>query len=321
MTVSNHTSRRTTERALVPGIYIPTVAFFDPDTEDLDLDATARHAVRLVSCGAAGLAVQGSNGEAVHLTRDERRLVVETTRSALRDAGFESTPLLVGCGAQSTRETLALCREAHKAGGDFALVLPPSYYGGLFARETVLEFFRDVADQSPIPLVIYNYPGATPSVDLSSDVIISLGSHPNIVGCKFTCGNTGKLARVAAAFRGKGKGEFLCFAGSADFTLPALAAGGAGVIGGVANVAPKACVKLFDLYQSGAQKETRSLQEVVGRGDWAAIQSGVIGVKVALQEYFGYGAWARKPLPRPSGAERQAIVDGFRELVELEKTL
>ncbi|KAF2146891.1 uncharacterized protein K452DRAFT_218239 [Aplosporella prunicola CBS 121167] len=312
-------------RALTPGVYVPIVAFFDPETEDLDLATTASHAVRLAEAGVTGITTQGSNGEAVHLSHEERDLITSTTRRALDAAGFSSMPLMVGCGAQSTRESIALCRAAAAAGGDAALVLPPAYYQGLFAADTVAAFFRAVADASPIPILIYNYPGAAAGLDLSSDAIIALAQHPNIVGCKLTCGNTGKLARVAAATHAAVPGDrgsgFLCLGGSADFTLQTLVAGGSGIIGGLANVAPKACTHLMRLYDEGRVKEARRLQAVVARGDWAAIRGGIVGTKAALVAHFGYGGYARQPLPRPGKEESEAWRRDFEELVGVEKGL
>ncbi|EGX91131.1 dihydrodipicolinate synthase [Cordyceps militaris CM01] len=312
-----------TARPLTRGIYVPTVAFFDADTDELDTKTTGQHAVRLAKAGVAGIAVQGSNGEAVHLLHEERNAVTRATRQALDAAGFAALPLIVGCGAQSTYEAIKLCADAAAAGGDYALILPPSYYDGLFdGSATVLSFFTAVADASPIPVLIYNYPGATPGIDLCSDTLGALARHPNIAGCKFTCGNTGKLGRVAAAARVAGD-AFVCFSGSADFTLPALAAGGAGVIGGLGNVAPRTCVRVFDVAEKEGvlSPEATRLQEIVGRGDWVAIQTGVVGVKVALNEYAGYGGFSRKPLPRPDAAKTKKIVEGLKELMELENSL
>jgi 4-hydroxy-2-oxoglutarate aldolase len=312
-------------RPLLPGIHVPTPAFFDPITEDLDLDTIAKHVVRLAEAGVQGITTQGSNGEAVHMSHKERNLVTSTTRTALDNAGFGDLPIVVGCGAQSTRETIELCQDAHKYGGDYALVLPPSYYAGLHAQGTVLEFFRDVADASPVPLVIYNYPPAAGGIDLSSDAIVELSAHPNIVGVKLTCGNTGKLNRIAAATRAATPSEpgsgFMCMGGSADFTLQTLIGGGSGIIGGFANVAPKACVKLVQLYESGNLKEARKLQAIIARGDWAAIKGGIIGTKSALQSHFGYGGFARRPLPRPGKDEAKKWREGFEEVVRLERTL
>ena len=312
------------DRPLMPGVYVPTVAFFKAN-EDLDLDTIRKHAMRLAKAGVAGIATQGSNGEAVHLTHQERQQVTRTTREALRDGGFDSLPLIVGCGSQSTRETIELCREALASGGDYALVLPPSYYKPSHKSDTIVEFFKDVADASPIPIIIYNYPAAVAGIDLNSDVINELSKHPNIVGCKLTCGNTGKLARIAAATGAStpayAGSNFMCMGGSADFTLQTLIVGGSGVICGIGNVAPRACVKIVDLFTAGKLAEAKKLQAVVARGDWAAIAGGIVGTKSALETYFGYGGMARKPLPRATESEAAKFAGDFKEIVELEKTL
>lgn len=313
-------------RPLVPGVYVPTVCFFDSNTEDLDLETTATHAVRLAKAGVAGLATQGSNGEAVHLTHSERQVVTSTTRKALREAGYSHLPIIVGCGAQSTRETIQYCREAYDAGGDYALVLPPSYYSPLFApnSKSVLEFFTTVADASPIPLIIYNYPGAVAGMDLSSDTIIQLSKHENIVGVKLTCGNTGKLNRIVAATRSTnspGNPSFLVLGGSADFLVQSLLGGGHGILAGLANLAPKACIQTMSLFQSGALSEAQEMQEILARGDWAAIQGGIVSTKAGMQGCLGYGGFARSPLPRPTREETERWKGMFSELMKLEKNL
>ncbi|KAF8424487.1 hypothetical protein EV426DRAFT_78661 [Tirmania nivea] len=304
-------------RPLVPGIYAPTVAFFDEETEDLDIDTIKKHAIRLAQAGLHGLVTQGSNGEAVHLSHTERRIVTASTREALDDAGFNNMPIIVGCGSQSIRETIELCHEALLSGGDYAMILPPSYYGALYTPDSQLEFFTKIADQSPVPILIYNYPGAVSGIDLNSDVITKLAKHPNIVGCKLTCGNTGKLGRIAA----RAPPGFMTMGGSADFTLPALIGGGKGVIGGLANIAPKACVEVFKLYQAGKIDEAEKMQAVIGRGDWAAIKSGVVGTKSCLQSAFKYGGYGRKPLPRPTPEQAAAYLAEFEELLLLEEFL
>ena len=311
-------------RPLRPGVYVPTVAFFK-DNEDLDLVTIGKHAVRLAKAGVAGLATQGSNGEAVHLSHAERKQVTQTTRQALDKAGFHSLPIIVGCGSQSTRETIELCRDALASGGDYALILPPSYYKPMHTPRTILEFFEDVADSSPIPIVIYNYPAAVVGIDLSSDNINELSKHPNIVGCKLTCGNTGKLARIAAATHAASplyqSSDFMCMGGSADFTLQTLVVGGSGVICGIGNVAPKACVKIINLYAEGKVSEAQKLQAVVARGDWAAISGGIVGTKSALETYFGYGGFARRPLPRPTAQDSAKYASDFKEIVDMEMAL
>lgn len=311
--------------ALVPGFYVPIVTLFTKDTEELDFSSIRKHVTFLARSGVTGIVTQGSNGEAVHLSHTERQIVTSTVREALNASGHENLPIIVGCGTQSSRETIELCQEAHLAGGDAALVLPPSYYSPLYTKASLQQFFTEVADNSPIPILIYNYPGATPGVDLDSDAIIALSAHPNIIGCKLTCGNTGKLNRIASATSASTltakKSGFLCMGGSADFTTQALIGGGSGIIGGLGNIAPKACVRIFELYKEGKLEEAAKLQEVVARGDWAAIRTGIVGTKAVMTEVLGYGGYCRRPVPRPSKEDSDKYVEAFAEICTLEKTL
>ncbi|OJD21233.1 hypothetical protein ACJ73_07427, partial [Blastomyces percursus] len=225
------------------------------------------HEVRMAKAGVAGLVTQGSNGEAVHLSHHKRNLVTKTTREALDRAGFPFVPIIVGCGAQSTRETINLYQEAVASGGDYALVLSPAYYKGLYKHQSTIDFFTDVATASPIPVLIYNYPGGAAGIDMDSDTIIALAKHPNIAGCKLTCGNTGKLNPIAAATKASEVSDndsgFMCIGGSSYFTMQTLIGGGSGVICGLANIAPKACVKIIELYKAGKPIEAQKLQAVV----------------------------------------------------------
>jgi dihydrodipicolinate synthase/N-acetylneuraminate lyase len=130
-------------RSPEPGIYAPTVTIFKKDKkQDLDLDAQAAHAVRLARAGITGLVIQGSNGEAAHLTHQERSLTVRTVRHALDTAGYPDLPLIVGTGAPSVRETLLLCKQAHNDGGNFVIVLPPCYFMTLMTEDALLDYFR-----------------------------------------------------------------------------------------------------------------------------------------------------------------------------------
>ncbi|RDA89100.1 hypothetical protein CP532_2286 [Ophiocordyceps camponoti-leonardi (nom. inval.)] len=301
---------------LKPGIYVPTVAFFHPDDEDkIDIPTTKSHVRRMAEAGIAGIVVHGSTGEAVHLERQERNLITRATREALDD---QSSTIIAGCGAQSTRETIALCVDAASSGADFALVLPPSYYGAVLSTDLILDHFRTVADASPIPILVYNFPAVCGGLDLDSDAILSLADHRNIVGVKLTCGNTGKLARIVAGTRDD---TFRVFGGSADFTVQTLSVGGHGVIAGLPNVTPRACVEVMRLWEAGEVDETVRLQGVVARGDWVVIKGGFVSVKAALQTYFRYGGRPRRPCRLLEGEALEAQMAGLVEVVELERRL
>ena len=188
-------------KRLIPGVHVPTLAFFDASIENADLITTADHAVKLAKAGMTGIIVQGSNSEAVHPSNSERRAITRTTREALGQAGLPSLSLVIGCRAQSTRNSIELRYEAVAHGGDYSLVLVPSYYQAQLTPSTIVEFFNDVANASPISLITYNHPAAASGLDLSSDIIIRLVRHPNIIGCRLTCRDMENLVECCLQFR------------------------------------------------------------------------------------------------------------------------
>jgi L-threo-3-deoxy-hexylosonate aldolase len=322
---SNGTNGHPVRRDLPPGIYAPTMTFFDPTTEDLDIPTIKKHAVRLAKAGLVGLVTMGSNGEAVHLSLEEKTAVTKATREALDEAGFTSTPVIVGASEGSVRGTIAACKAAQAAGGDYVLLLPPSYFRGLMDEDSIYGYFTAVADASPLPIVLYNYPGAVAGIDMDSDFLIKLAKHPNIIGTKFTCGSTGKLTRVAAAVDAKtpfSKGSgYMAFGGICDFTTQTLVSGGSGIIAGGANVMPKVCVKVWDLWAEGKRDEAEKLQKVLSTGDWVLTKAAIAGTKGAIQEYFGYGGNPRRPLKPLTDEKRAAIKSGIAELMKVENSL
>lgn len=280
----------------IGGIYPPVPTFFHDD-ESLDLETLGVHIGRLRERGIANFVALGSNGEAVHLDRDERRAVIAAIRAA---AGAEAQ-VLAGAGGQSTRETIALCALAAEAGADVALILPPSHYGGKMGMAAQRAHFLDVADASPLPMMIYNMPANAGGVDLDAETIINLSTHPNIVGVKDSSGNVTKLAEVIAGARE----GFAALAGSAGFLLPALVVGARGAIAALANIAPRECLQLLELYQQGKLAEARTLQARLIPVNTAVTSGfGVAGLKTALQFVAHYGGEPRRPLAPLGEGER-----------------
>jgi 2-keto-3-deoxy-L-rhamnonate aldolase len=117
----------------------------------------------------------------------ERVLLVSSIRKTLDNEGIK-IPLIVGCGQQSKRATLQTIKEAKGAGGDFALVLPPSYWPTAMTKGNVTGYFKELADDSEMPILVYNFPLVANGIMVDSDQLIELAQHDNIVGCKLTCG-------------------------------------------------------------------------------------------------------------------------------------
>jgi dihydrodipicolinate synthase/N-acetylneuraminate lyase len=111
----------------------------------------------------------------------------------------------------------------------------------------VIEYFKDVADASPAPVLIYNFSAVCGGLDLGSNTILAISEHRNIVGVKLTGGNTGKLGRIAAGARE----GFSAMEGSRDLRLRALVVGGKGIVRGLANLATKARMKVHAVVSAG----------------------------------------------------------------------
>lgn len=281
------------------GIYPPLPTFFD-EQEELDLTTLQRHMRRIADSGIAGYVLMGSNGEAVHLSSDERRRVIETARQT---AG-EEAQILAGCGEQSTIATIANCRQAAQSGADFALVLPPFYFKGRMNSAALLAHYRTIADQSPIPVVIYNMPASTAGLDIDAATIIALAEHPNIVGVKDSAGDMAKLSQVV----GNVSTRFRVFAGSAGYLLPALSVGAMGAVAALANIFPNEVCHVQELFDTGQMAEARILQARIAPANTAVTTTySVPGLKAALELTCGYGGRPRSPLLPLTEQERGTL--------------
>ena len=290
------------------GIYPPLPTFFD-ENEDLDLATLRRHMQALNQTGIAGYVVMGSNGEAVHLSSDERAQVIETAR----EVAGPDVPILAGCGEQSTRATIANCQQAARYGADAALVLPAFYFRSRMNNAALLAHYRAIADSSPLPVIIYNMPANAAGIDLDVATICALAEHQNIIGVKDSSGNMAKLAQVVAA---TSPSRFRAFAGSAGYLLPALAVGAAGAVAALANIFPREVCRVQELFRAGQLEEARILQARLAPANTAVTATyNVPGLKAALELILGYGGHPRSPLLPLSEQERTqlaAILEGVR---------
>jgi len=143
-----------------------------------------------------GLVVLGSTGEAVLLNCEEQRQVLQT---AIAAAAPEKV-MVAGCGHESVQETVENCEFAASLGYDAAMVRTPHYYHAQMTAPVMLNYFRTVADRSPLPVVLYNFPQCT-GYDLPVELIVELAGHRNIIGIKESAGDTAKVERIVSRTR------------------------------------------------------------------------------------------------------------------------
>ena len=269
------------------GVFPPIPTPFD-EAGELALDRLVENLGHWASCPLNGLVVLGSNGEAVHLDRDERKRMIEVVSSHAP----QSRPIIAGTGAHSTRETIGLSRDAADAGARAVLVLSPSYYRNQMTPDALADHFTAVADGAPVPVIVYNMPACT-GIDLDAGTIARIAGHENVIGLKDSSGNVTKLATLRAMIGP----EFGILAGSGGFFLPALSVGADGGVMSLANVASKACARIFEAFQSGDLETARALQlRLVPLNTAITTRWGVPGLKAAMDLVGLYGGPVRSPL-------------------------
>jgi 4-hydroxy-2-oxoglutarate aldolase len=180
---------------LLSGIFPPISTPFYPDGE-VYYKKIESNVERYSRTPVAGIVVQGSTGEAILLSDQERRDVLKTAIAA----AAPNKVMIAGTGIESAHETLRLTEQAAELGYDAAMVRTPHYYKKQMAPANLLAFYRTVADRSALPIIIYNFPQAT-GYDLPAEVVIELAGHPNIVAIKESSGNLDKVKAMVEGTR------------------------------------------------------------------------------------------------------------------------
>ncbi|MBA3914456.1 MAG: dihydrodipicolinate synthase family protein [Acidobacteriales bacterium] len=180
---------------LLQGIFPPVTTPFFPDG-NVYYKKIESNVERYSRTPAAGLVVLGSTGEAVFLSDDERREVLRVARSA----AAADKVLIAGTGVESAVETLRMTEYAYELGYDVAMVRTPHYYKRQMLPANLLAFYRFVADRSPLPVIIYNFPPAT-GYDIPAELVIELAGHPNVIGIKESSGSIEKIQKMVEGTR------------------------------------------------------------------------------------------------------------------------
>ncbi|HSO77284.1 MAG TPA: dihydrodipicolinate synthase family protein [Bacteroidales bacterium] len=269
------------------GIFPPLPTSFDRN-ENL-LPEKIRYNIELLSgYDLSGFLILGSNGEQVMLSDKERSEAVAAARKALPKGKL----LLAGTGGQSTRETISLTKAAAAEGADAVLVLNPFYFKSLMTHEALVKHYLDVADASPVPVIVYNMPGNT-GVDMTAAMVIEMAAHPNIAGMKESGGNVVKMGEVLRSV----PPGFQVLAGGAGFLLPALSMGAVGGILALSNIAPAQCIEIYRLFLAGDTVNARALQhKMIPVNAAVTARWGVPALKAAMDHLGLYGGPARRPL-------------------------
>ena len=316
----------------------------------LDLGALRSNVEKLNATGLTGYVALGTNSEAVHVTPDEASQVFATVRKA----AAAGKVVIAGTGQLSTAATLDMTKRAADAGCDAALIVTPFYYKNTMTGEALQKHYFTIADQSPIPVMIYNVPANT-ALNVASSLVAEIAQHPNVVGIKDSAGDINQLAETVRLTRGNptrvlremqeagGKhpersaveskdavstdaklrsassADFAVFSGNFGAMLPSFSFGVVGGILAVSNIAPNECVEIYELFQQGRIAEAGELHlRLLPVARAVTSQFSVPGLKAAMNMLGYQGGYPRLPL-LPLGASQRAELEKVLRDAELLK--
>lgn len=222
--------------------------------------------------GTSGIVPCGTTGESATLTHEEHDRVIEITI----DAAKKRVPVIAGTGSNSTAEALRLTKHAHEAGADGALIVCPYYNKP--TQEGLYQHYKAIAEEVPIPIIVYNIPGRT-GINLNPDTLARMAEISNIVGVKEAAGSIKQMSDII----GLCDPDFDVLSGDDAFTLPLLALGGKGIVSVISNVAPADMANMVKAFEAGDLEKAKQLHyKMIPLIDTLFIETNPVPVKAAL---------------------------------------
>ena len=274
------------------GVFIPVLTPFKGDAV-----ATDRLRTNLAywnETPLAGYVLLGSTGESPLLAEAERDAVLVAGREAIpRDRS-----MIAGTGANSTLLTIRQTKRAAEIGADAALVITPHHFTKSFSQPTAqVRHYLAVAEASPIPIMIYNFPVNT-GINLEPDTVARIAEHPNVCGIKDSSGNIPQAAQIIHLT----PKSFHVLVGAAAALLPSLAIGSAGGVLALAVIAAREFCEVYALSRQGRWEEAKELAARMMLAERGVLgRHGIGGLKAALDLQGLYGGPCRAPLGTPDG--------------------
>lgn len=263
------------------------VAIVTPFNKDgIDIYALEKLIERQISAGTKGIVVCGTTGEGTLLTRTERTLLIkESVRISKK-----RIPIIVGCSSSSTAESVEFAMESEHLGADAILVMTPFYVKP--SARGIIHHFNQIHNAMRLPIIIYNHPGRS-GIDLSIDILKELFKFERVVSLKDS--NT-DLSRVSKLTKFLKKNDTL-LSGDDPTAIDYLKEGGHGCISVTANIMPKLCQDVMDMWFKGERKKAMTLDEKLAPfHDACVLETNPQPIKYALHKMGFISDIIRSPL-------------------------
>ena len=288
------------------GIFAPITTPLSADGDSLALEHLKINFVAYNKTKIAGYVVGGSTGEAILLSADETDRVF----AAAAELAAPGKILIAGTGVESRVETIVRTRRAAALGYKVALVRTPHYYKPLMTHTALLEYFRGVADASPIPVLVYSIPQFT-GIEVPAELVARLAEHRNICGIKESWGKLPVVKEILAA----APNGFQTLVGSAAILEPSLKLGAVGAILALANVVPNLCVELYEAALAGNSARAEEIQKQIAPVAQKCVSElGIAGVKYAMDRLGMFGGSVRSPLLALTEEKKSVVTSALATL-------
>jgi 4-hydroxy-2-oxoglutarate aldolase len=282
------------------GIFAPVVTTFYANNGEVDVASFAANLRAHITAGVHGIVSNGSTGEAALLDANERAMLTDAAREMVPSDRL----LIVGTGAESTRTCLALTKDAAARGADAVLVVAPHYYGPNMTPAALRAHYERVADESPVPVVLYNIPKYM-HFALPAALVEQLAQHENIVGIKDSSGNRDLLSSYIAIQ----SDTFSVLTGSAQLAQFALESGARGGILAVSLFATALTMEIWSAVERGDTAAATAAQSAITPIAAKIVgEFSVAGVKAAMDRVGLHGGPVRPPL-LPLDAQQMEQLD------------
>ena len=283
-------------KEMLSGVYAPMCTPFKDD--EVLYSGLGNNIEKMNSSGITGYFILGTNGEFKTLSEEERVGLLEI---AVEKADG-SKVVMAGTGAESTRETIRLTKQAADIGVSCVSLLMPNFFTKKIDDDVLITHILEVADASPIPIVLYNNPSVAAGITIGSDIVKKVSEHENVVGIKDSSKDTWQSNIVYDST------GFSVMAGSAGYFLDLLEKNGTGGVLSLANIIPNACSELYKLYICGKKEEAYALNSrLVDLNKNVSGNYGVAGVKFAMDVAGFSGGKPRRPLKYLTAEQEKSV--------------
>jgi len=284
------------------GVFVPVITPFSKGNQEISIDMLRQNIRKLNSTNISGYMPLGSNGEFFMLTDEEAITILKVIKE---EAGKDKM-VFAGAGRESTKGTIEFTKKVAHLGINAVFILTPHYFPKQMTQESLISFYTEVADASPVPVILYSAPAYAAGVMIEPQTSELLAKHHNIVGIKDT--SKKPISEYTSAV--KNNKEFSVLAGTFGKFVSGIINSASGGVLSSANYIPEICCDLYDLIKKGEVEKAEKIHQILTElaSNTTALY-GISGVKAAMN-IMGYSCGVpRRPL-------KEINSDQFKNLEE-----